>query len=78
MTDAAIPEVVLNTREMTIQNSRKIQRSLRPSGGAVVMGLYLLFLMLPIYWLLNMSLKTKGLRRNNRFGILRLDAFEAA
>jgi|TARA_R110000787_G_scaffold10773_6_gene36075 glycerol transport system permease protein len=60
MTDAAIPEVVLNTREMTIQNSRKIQRSLRPSGGAVVMGLYLLFLMLPIYWLLNMSLKTNS------------------
>jgi glycerol transport system permease protein len=60
MTDAAIPEVVLNTREMTIQNSRKIQRSLRPSGGAVVMALYLLFLMLPIYWLLNMSLKTNS------------------
>jgi glycerol transport system permease protein len=27
-------------------------------GGAVVMTLYLLFLMLPIYWLVNMSLKT--------------------
>jgi len=27
-------------------------------GNAIVMGLYLLFLLLPIYWLLNMSLKT--------------------
>ncbi|UTH46157.1 carbohydrate ABC transporter permease [Loktanella salsilacus] len=45
---------------MTIQPSRKINRNLRPSGGAIVMGLYLLFLMLPIYWLLNMSLKTNS------------------
>ncbi len=28
------------------------------NGSAIVMGLYLLFLLLPIYWLLNMSLKT--------------------
>jgi len=27
-------------------------------GNAIVMALYLLFLLLPIYWLLNMSLKT--------------------
>ena len=27
-------------------------------GSAVVMGLYLIFLLLPIYWLINMSLKT--------------------
>ena len=27
-------------------------------GSVIVMTLYLLFLMLPIYWLLNMSLKT--------------------
>ena len=27
-------------------------------GSAVVMTLYLLFLLLPIYWLINMSLKT--------------------
>ncbi len=32
----------------------------RPNGSAVVMALYLLFLMLPIYWLLNMSLKTNA------------------
>ena len=30
----------------------------RINGRAVVMALYLVFLMLPIYWLLNMSLKT--------------------
>ena len=30
----------------------------RVNRSAVVMGLYLLFLLLPIYWLLNMSLKT--------------------
>lgn len=30
----------------------------RVTGRAVVMTLYLLFLMLPIYWLVNMSLKT--------------------
>ena len=32
----------------------------RINGSAVVIGLYLLFLMLPIYWLLNMSLKTNA------------------
>jgi glycerol transport system permease protein len=30
----------------------------RVNGRVVVMTLYLLFLMLPIYWLVNMSLKT--------------------
>jgi glycerol transport system permease protein len=30
----------------------------RVNGSAVVMGLYLLFLFVPIYWLINMSLKT--------------------
>ncbi|WP_375230968.1 carbohydrate ABC transporter permease [Roseobacter sp. S98] len=34
------------------------RRSPRVNRSAIVMGLYLLFLMLPIYWLLNMSLKT--------------------
>ena len=32
----------------------------RINGSAVVMILYLLFLMLPIYWLINMSLKTNA------------------
>ncbi len=36
----------------------RTRQPFRPSGSAVVMTLYLLFLLLPIYWLLNMSLKT--------------------
>jgi len=60
MTDSAIPEVVINTHEMTIEKPRTTPKRFRPSGGAVVMGLYLLFLMLPIYWLINMSLKTNS------------------
>ncbi|NSX53319.1 carbohydrate ABC transporter permease [Parasulfitobacter algicola] len=35
-------------------------RKSRFNGSTVVMALYLLFLMLPIYWLLNMSLKTNA------------------
>ena len=31
---------------------------MRMKGSALVMGLYLLFLLVPIYWLVNMSLKT--------------------
>ena len=34
------------------------RRRVRVNGSAVVMTAYLVFLMLPIYWLLNMSLKT--------------------
>ncbi|MBW4710100.1 carbohydrate ABC transporter permease [Roseobacter sp. YSTF-M11] len=34
------------------------RRTPKIKGSAVVMGLYLLFLLLPIYWLINMSLKT--------------------
>jgi glycerol transport system permease protein len=43
-----------------IEQPRTARRSgrFRPNGSAIVMGLYLLFLLLPIYWLLNMSLKT--------------------
>ncbi|WP_108482505.1 carbohydrate ABC transporter permease [Oceaniglobus ichthyenteri] len=43
---------------MTIEKPRTTSRRFRPSGSAMVMAIYLLFLMLPIYWLLNMSLKT--------------------
>jgi glycerol transport system permease protein len=44
-----------------VTGARAARRRLRaPSGSAVVMALYLLFLMLPIYWLLNMSLKTNS------------------
>ncbi|QPM92434.1 Diacetylchitobiose uptake system permease protein DasC (plasmid) [Pseudooceanicola algae] len=49
-----------STATMTIEAPRSSTRRMRPSGGAVVMALYLLFLMLPIYWLVNMSLKTNA------------------
>ncbi|MCG3268056.1 carbohydrate ABC transporter permease [Yoonia sp. I 8.24] len=38
--------------------STSMKNTRRINGSAIVMGLYLLFLLLPIYWLLNMSLKT--------------------
>ncbi|SEN69583.1 carbohydrate ABC transporter permease [Palleronia pelagia] len=38
----------------------KAKSSSRLNGSTVVLVLYLLFLMLPIYWLLNMSLKTNS------------------
>ncbi len=38
--------------------SKAMKTTSRLNGSAIVMGLYLLFLLLPIYWLLNMSLKT--------------------
>ena len=45
--------------DMTVQTAPTRSRSLpKVNSRAVVMGLYLLFLLLPIYWLLNMSLKT--------------------
>ena len=50
---ASIPGRVTEARPVS-----RTRRRFRPSGSAIVMGLYLLFLMLPIYWLLNMSLKT--------------------
>ncbi|KAF0674663.1 carbohydrate ABC transporter permease [Profundibacterium mesophilum] len=52
---ASIPENLAPTR-----TEARTRRRLRPSGSAIVMGLYLLFLMLPIYWLINMSLKTNA------------------
>jgi len=42
----------------TIATPNAAPKRLRINGQAVVMTLYLLFLLLPIYWLLNMSLKT--------------------
>ena len=45
--------------DVTATHSDSRARSLpRVNGRAVVMTIYLLFLLLPIYWLLNMSLKT--------------------
>ncbi|WP_121631005.1 carbohydrate ABC transporter permease [Tropicibacter alexandrii] len=42
---------------MTADGSNARKR-FKVNTSAIVMGLYLLFLLLPIYWLLNMSLKT--------------------
>jgi glycerol transport system permease protein len=41
------------TRRSRAQSERSI-------GSAVVLTLYILFLLLPIYWLVNMSLKTNS------------------
>jgi glycerol transport system permease protein len=46
-----------DTKATPVAVNRAIARP-RINGKAVVMTLYLLFLMLPIYWLVNMSLKT--------------------
>ncbi|MEM8824869.1 MAG: carbohydrate ABC transporter permease [Pseudomonadota bacterium] len=50
---ASIPGKVTEARTKT-------RRGLPLKGSAVVMILYLVFLLLPIYWLLNMSLKTNA------------------
>ncbi|KMK68841.1 carbohydrate ABC transporter permease [Puniceibacterium sp. IMCC21224] len=52
MTDATTTSIPGN-----LTSGRGKKRTLI-KGSAIVMGLYLLFLLLPIYWLLNMSLKT--------------------
>lgn len=47
--------------DMTVQTAPARIRSLpKVNSRAVVMTIYLLFLLLPIYWLLNMSLKTNS------------------
>ena len=65
MSDTAAPGAAplpgdVTAKSMTMTGSRTRSRRFRPSGSLIVMGLYLLFLMLPIYWLLNMSLKTNS------------------
>ena len=52
MTDATTTSI---PGDLTAGGTKK---RVKVKGSAIVMGLYLLFLMLPIYWLLNMSLKT--------------------
>ena len=54
MTDATTDRI---PGDVTAEGSRT-RRRVKVNSSAVVMTLYLLFLMLPIYWLLNMSLKT--------------------
>ena len=45
--------------DMTVNQTASRRRALpKINSRLVVMTLYLLFLLLPIYWLLNMSLKT--------------------
>src|SRR6056297_3615355 len=47
--------------DMTVnQSGRRALALPRINSRAVVMTLYLVFLMLPIYWLVNMSLKTNA------------------
>ncbi|QOL80473.1 carbohydrate ABC transporter permease [Pseudooceanicola spongiae] len=52
MTDTTVSTTRLGTR------SHAKARTWRPSASLIVMALYLIFLLLPIYWLINMSLKT--------------------
>ncbi|CUH81628.1 carbohydrate ABC transporter permease [Tropicibacter naphthalenivorans] len=51
MTDATTPDTLT-------AGGATPRRRIKVNTSAIVMGLYLLFLMLPLYWLLNMSLKT--------------------
>lgn len=44
--------------QTAVQSRTSTMPKLRVKSSTIVMGLYLLFLLLPIYWLLNMSLKT--------------------
>jgi len=56
MTDAAQNRL---PGDLTVARAKaNRQRGVRLNGSAVVMTLYLLFMLVPIYWLLNMSLKT--------------------
>nr|WP_245888556.1 carbohydrate ABC transporter permease [Donghicola tyrosinivorans] len=44
---------------MTVnQSAARSKAAVKVNTRAIVMGIYLLFLLLPIYWLINMSLKT--------------------
>jgi glycerol transport system permease protein len=57
MTDALAPSA---TTPAVAPVARRRVRSERSVGSAVVMTLYLTFLLLPIYWLVTMSLKTNS------------------
>ncbi|MFK7879563.1 MAG: carbohydrate ABC transporter permease [Roseobacter sp.] len=57
MTDTSMQ--ASNPAHMVVDAAKTSRRKMpKINGSAVVMGLYLLFLLLPIYWLINMSLKT--------------------
>ena len=46
------------THTPALSTTSRAKPRIRVKGSAIVMTLYLLFLLLPMYWLLNMSLKT--------------------
>jgi len=46
--------------DFTVLAEKRGLRMPKVKGNAIIMGLYLLFLLLPIYWLLTMSLKTNS------------------
>ena len=48
------------TNARTVRSMSRTGPRIRIKGSVVVMTLYVLFLMLPIYWLVNMSLKTNA------------------
>ena len=59
MTDSTVtPSARLAEKDLT--RGRSGFGRFLPKGSALVMVLYLVFLLLPIYWLLNMSLKTNN------------------
>ncbi len=60
MTDqtAAAPVSAPMARDKTV--ATQARRPSRVKGSTIVMVLYLVFLLLPIYWLINMSLKTNA------------------
>ncbi len=59
--DTAAPGAATLPGDVTPADANtKLRRGARVSGSALVMALYILFLMLPIYWLVNMSLKTNS------------------
>ena len=60
MTDIEAPGAASIPGDVTEDRPAARTRRFRPNGSAVVMILYLTFLMLPIYWLINMSLKSNA------------------
>jgi glycerol transport system permease protein len=61
MTDTTVQAPGAASIPGDVTTDKRARRSrFRPKGSVVVMTLYLLFLLLPIYWLINMSLKTNA------------------
>ena len=60
MTDMPALQTEEAAPRQSTRNGRAKGQRMERTGAVVVMALYLLFLMLPIYWLINMSLKTNS------------------